>query len=371
MKKLLQTALKVIKKIEDRGFEAYIVGGFVRDYLLDIKSNDIDICTNAKPKELVEIFEGAILPKEDYGSVTIYVKNTRFEITTFRAEISYADYRRPEEVKYINDLKQDLLRRDFTINTLCMDKNKNIIDIFNAQVDLDQKVIKAVGDANKRFEEDALRILRAVRFATKLDFKLSPDVIVGIEKNKDLLKKISYERKKEELDKIFASPNAKKGIDLLISLELDKPLELGNLHNVTNTESLIGIWALIDIKDDTYRFSNNEKQLIKNVHKALELNNVDPYNLYKYGLYVNSIAGSIKNIPKKDIARSYNNLTIHTRKELAITTDEIINSLSINKGPIIKTIYETLEKEVLYKRLKNEKKALIDYCLKNFTSEII
>ena len=103
----------------------------------------------------------------------------------------------------------------------------------------------------------------------------------------------------------------------------------------------------------------------------LPLNNLDPYNLYKYGLYVNSIAGAIKNIPKKDITRSYNNLVIHSRKDLAISIPEILNCLSIEKGPFIKTIFNELEKEVLYKRLKNNRKALLNYCVVNFTSEIL
>ena len=371
MKKLLTTALKVIKKIEEHGYEAYIVGGYVRDHLMGLDSNDVDICTNAKPKELIKIFEGAILPAEDYGSVTIYIKNNRFEITTFRREISYNDYRRPVEIEYIDDLKEDIMRRDFTINTICMDKNKKIIDYLNARQDLANHLIKPVGDANYKFSQDVLRILRAIRFATKLDFSLSDEIIDGINKNKHLLKKISYERKREELDKIFTSPNAKRGIDLLIELGLDKELELNNLKNVTNTESLIGIWAIIDPEENTYRFTNNEKELIKSVKEVLPLNNLDPYNLYKYGLYVNSIAGAIKNIPKKDITRSYNNLVIHSRKDLAISIPEILNCLSIEKGPFIKTIFKGIEKEVLYKKLKNNRKALLNYCVVNFTSEIL
>ena len=366
---MLETALKVIEKIENHGYQAYIVGGFVRDYLLDIKSNDVDICTNATPKDLVEIFETAVLPKEDYGSVTIYVKNNRFEITTFRAEIAYKDFRRPEQIEYINDLYKDLLRRDFTINTLCMDKNRHIIDKLGARADLENKIIKTVGNADERFHEDALRILRAVRFYTKLNFELSSEVIRGIEKNKNLLNNISYERKKEELDKIFASPNAKKGIDLLIKLGLDKVLKLNNLSNVVNTDSLISIWAIIDIEENTYRFTNNEKELIKNVKKALNFNNVDAYNLYKYGLYVNSIAGSIKGISKEDITRSYDNLVIHSRKELNVTANDIIKQLNIATGPYLKEIYDTLEKEVLYKRLTNNKKELLDYCFQNFSRE--
>ena len=368
---MLDTAIKLLTKITNKGYEAYLVGGFVRDYLLGIKSSDIDVTTSATPKELMEIFNDSCLPTNEYGSVTITFNKIRFEITTFRREISYNDYRRPVEIEYIDDLKEDIMRRDFTINTICMDKNKKIIDYLNARQDLANHLIKPVGDANYKFSQDVLRILRAIRFATKLDFSLSDEIIDGINKNKHLLKKISYERKREELDKIFTSPNAKRGIDLLIELGLDKELELNNLKNVTNTESLIGIWAIIDPEENTYRFTNNEKELIKLVKEVLPLNNLDPYNLYKYGLYVNSIAGAIKNIPKKDITRSYNNLVIHSRKDLAISIPEILNCLSIEKGPFIKTIFNELEKEVLYKRLKNNRKALLNYCVVNFTSEIL
>ena len=125
---MIDIALKLLNEFVSRSYKAYIVGGFVRDYILGIESNDIDITTNATPKEIKEIFEDSCLPNEDYGSVTVMWRGIRFEITTFRREIEYLNNRKPVEIRYIDDLMTDLLRRDFTINTLCMDCDGNILD---------------------------------------------------------------------------------------------------------------------------------------------------------------------------------------------------------------------------------------------------
>ena len=229
---MLEKALKFIKKIEDNGFKAYIVGGFVRDHLLGIESNDIDICTSARPSDIRDIFESSCLPNEEYGSVIVNSLNTRFEVTTFRKEIAYVDNRKPVEYIYIDDLYEDLKRRDFTINTICIDKDGKIIDLLDGRSDIEKREINTVGNSYDKFSEDALRILRAIRFATILDFKLSDEVKDAIIKTKDLLKNLSYERKKEELDKIFGSIHVKYGVKLLIELGLDIELEISNLRNV-------------------------------------------------------------------------------------------------------------------------------------------
>ena len=234
---MLDIALKLIKKINDNGYQAYIVGGFVRDYILGIDSNDIDINTSATPKQIKEIFKDSCLPNEDYGSVTVINKGIRFEITTFRKEKAYIDNRRPTEIQYINDLYQDLLRRDFTINTLCMNEDGEIIDLLGGRKDIDNKIIRCVGNAEVRFEEDCLRILRAIRFATILDFNLDEDTTFAIIKCRKLLRNLSYYRKKDELDKIFTCPRAREGIDLLLRLGLDKYLDLYRLKDVTSCNS--------------------------------------------------------------------------------------------------------------------------------------
>ncbi len=364
---MLDIALKLLDEITSYGFQAYIVGGFVRDYILGIESNDIDINTNATPKEIKNIFDSC-LPNEDYGSVTVIKKGVRFEITTFRKEMSYLDNRRPSQIEYIDDLYQDLLRRDFTINTLCMNKDGEIIDFLGGRSEIDSRVVKTVGNAKTRFEEDSLRILRAVRFATILDFKLDKETRDAIIDTRELLKNLSYYRKKEELDKIFGSSNAAKGISLLLDLGLDKYLELDNLDKVTCTSSLIGVWSILNVVDK-YPFNSNERELIKNINEAFLLNNLDPMALYKYGLYVNSVAGEIKGLDIKNITESYNNLIIQSRRDLDITSDDIMKGLNKGPGSYLKDIYSDIEREVLYRRVKNEKDAIMTYIIKNYKVE--
>lgn len=364
---MLKKAKKVLNEFNKHGYEAYIVGGFVRDYLLKRKSYDIDICTNATPQEIKEIFAQACMPTEDYGSVIIDISSTRFEITTYRREISYSDNRKPEEIEYVDDLKEDVLRRDFTINTLCMDKNEKIIDILNGKEDLDKRVIRTVGDSYLKFEEDSLRILRAVRFATILDFDLTNEIEYAIKRTKHLLKKLSYERKKQELDKIFASPNIKRGIKLLKSLELDTELELdlSNLDNIGDCNDLLGIWCLLDV-DDIYPFTNNEKELICDIRNLLSDGNIDNKSLYKYDLYPNIVVASILGIDKKKVTKMYNKMPIKSRKDLCVDASTIAKVLEKEPGGYLKDIYEDLEDKILTKQIKNKKAVVLKYIVKNY-----
>ena len=351
---MLDVALKLLAEITSKGFKAYIVGGFVRDYLLGVNSNDIDITTNATPMDIKEIFDDSCLPCEDYGSVTVIMKGIRFEITTFRKEIGYVDNRRPAEIKYIDDLYEDLLRRDFTINTICMDQD-----------DLKNKIIRTVGISKERFSEDVLRILRAVRFATILDFKLDVEVVEAIKDTRELLNSLSYNRKKEELDKIFASVNAKVGIELLVGLGLDKYLELENLSKVRCTSSLIGVWSVLDVLDK-YPFTANERELILSVREALNYDNLDAYTLYRFGLYANSVAGEINGFDIKSITEAYNNLVIHSKRDLDISSQEIMEILGREPGSYLKDIFGDLERQILYKKLENNKDRIIKYIIDKY-----
>lgn len=365
--RMLESALKLLKELTSHDYKAYIVGGFVRDYLLGRESQDIDVCTNATPKEIKEVFEDSFLPTDDYGSVIVNKYGIRFEITTFRKEFSYQDHRKPVEIQYIDDLYQDLLRRDFTINAICIDENGEVIDFLGGRDDLERKLIRTIGDAADRFQEDALRILRAIRFATVLDFQLDASVSSAILETRHLLSELSYQRKKEELDKIFASGHADKGIDLLLQYHLDKNLELEKLSQVENTDSVIGIWSVLDV-DLLYPFSNNEKEMMADIRKAMSLNNLDPMALYEYGLYVNSVAGEMKGLDKKKITESYNALIIHSRSDLDVTSEEIMECLDREPGEYLSDIYEDIEREVLYRRLPNQKQKLLSYIKEKFAS---
>ncbi len=303
--------LEILKVIEDNGFKAYVVGGYPRDLYLNRKSNDMDICTNAKPKDLVNIFKDAVIANNSYGSVTVLYKNKKYEITTFRKETSYFNYRFPK-IEYIDNLLDDLKRRDFTINTLCIDSEGNLIDLLNVKNDLDSKVLKMVGDAKIKLKEDALRILRAVRFATVLNFQIDEELSNYIEKYAYLTKKLSYERKKSELDKILSSNNIIYGLELLKRYELDKYLEI-DLSNLVITD-LLGIWSQID--KGKYKFNSTEKDIINNIHELKGKDIFDPYTLYKYGLYVTSIRANIDGISKEMVTSSYNALPMKSRADI-------------------------------------------------------
>ena len=362
---MYKTALELLKQINSNGYKAYIVGGYPRDLYLNRESLDVDICTNATPKDLRKIFGDIMLPKESYGSVTVVKNKIRFEITTFRRDIKYENNRTPLEIEYINDLEADLKRRDFTINTLCIDSEGNTIDLLDGKEDLDNKLIKMVGDPDVKLMEDALRILRAIRFAVTLNFKIDKELKESIKKNRYLLKNLSYFRKKDELDKIFTSPNVSYGIDLIKELGLDKPLDLSNIDKLVVTDYSIGIWAQLDVLDK-YSFTNNEKNTINKINELSDKDVLDVDILYKYGLYVCSIAGDIKGIDRTLVTASYNALPIKSNVEIATQPIDIMGILNKQSGPYLKVIMEDLEYKILHSELENDENVLIDYIIKNY-----
>ena len=347
-----EIGLEIIRKITDKGYQAYIVGGYVRDSLLGIESNDIDITTNAKPKELKEIFPDCIIKSDSYGAVIIVYKNYHFDVTTMREEMEYLDSRHPSGIIYVDDLKKDLLRRDFTINALCLDKDDQLIDLIGGKDDLDKKIIRTIGDSNKSFSDDALRILRAVRFASLLDFKLSDETKDAIKNNKHLLTRLSNSRRKEELDKIFGSKKAYEGIKLIQELDLVNELNLSNLDRIKDYSDLVGIWAMINT--DAYDFSPNEKELIKKVNIVYEMDNLNNSVLYHYGGYVNTLAGINKGIDKKEIITKYEELPIKRREDINITASDMCDILKKEPGPFIGKLYEVIEDKILSGELIND-----------------
>ena len=172
---------KILETLENEGYQAYLVGGYVRDYLLGVTSFDVDIATDALPKDIHRIFNSS---KNNYGSVNIKVDKLNVDITTFRKDLNYVN-RRPSKVVYINNLKEDLERRDFTINAICMNKNGKIIDLLNGCKDLDRRTIKMIGSIDVKLKEDPLRIMRAIRFACILDFKIEDELYEKIKEYKN------------------------------------------------------------------------------------------------------------------------------------------------------------------------------------------
>ena len=357
-------AIEVLNIFSKHGYQAYIVGGYPRDSLLKIKTIDIDICTDAKPKEIMDIFDTDGITDIKYGSIQVVYKGYKYDVTTFRRDIKYENNRKPIKIKYVNDLKKDLLRRDFTINTMCIDKDGNLIDLLNAKVDLDAHLIKTVGNPRYRLKEDSLRILRAIRFAGVLDFSIDDKTKYYIKKYGYLLKTLSNDRKKEELDKILTARNKEKGRKLLIELELDKQLGLNNLSDIVLCDDIIGVWSQIDTEVN-YPFSKIEKEMIKKIRELLKLE-LNSFNIYKYGLYISTVVGSIRGINYKKINDIYNNLVISSRKDIVINGRDIADILNKEPGGYITSIIDDIEKKVVLGELANEKKVLSRYIKDNY-----
>lgn len=363
-------AIELINILKEHGYEAYIVGGYVRDKLIGKESNDIDICTSATPKDLINLFDVASNCEQEYGSIKLIYKNYKFDVTTFRKDIKYEDNRKPVKIKYIKNIKKDLLRRDFTINTLCIDCNENVIDILNIKKDIEDKVIRTVGNPRYRIYEDSLRILRAIRFSAILDFKIDDKTRYYIVKYKYLLKKLSYYRKKEELNKIFLSMNKEKGRQLLIELKLDKELELFNLKNINLCNDLIGIWAQLNV-DNIYPFTKIEKEQMNKIRLLLRENIYDAYNIYKYGLYISSVVAEIKGIDKKKVTNIYNKLPIISMSDIKINPMDIANILEREPGSYIKNILKEIEKEIVRNNLENDYESIKEYIIKNYAKHTL
>ncbi|OGZ35245.1 MAG: hypothetical protein A3A94_01355 [Candidatus Portnoybacteria bacterium RIFCSPLOWO2_01_FULL_43_11] len=215
----------VLEKLKKSGFDAYAVGGCVRDFLLRKEPKDWDICTNAKPEQIKKIFPKSFYENK-FGTVTVQVKSKKpslkeIQITTYRIDEKYTDKRHPDKVSFTGNLKDDLARRDFTINAMALD-SKEAIDYFNGQDDLEKRIIRAVGSPDERFNEDALRMLRAVRLAVELDFKIEPETFKAVQKNAGWLKAIAKERIRDELIKIIMSEEPEQGVELLRETNLLK-----------------------------------------------------------------------------------------------------------------------------------------------------
>ena len=217
MKVELPTSVQeILNKFDKAGYEIYTVGGAVRDIVMGRITNDWDFTTNATPEEILKTIPGGL-----YNNLfgTVFTDNPDdparpHEITTFRKEENYTDFRHPAKVVWGKSLEEDLGRRDFTVNSLALDKNSKVIDLYKGQEDIKNKLIRAVGDPNERFSEDALRMMRAVRIASELGFLIENKTFEAIKKNSPLINKIAKERVKEELFKILTSPNPYDGIVL-------------------------------------------------------------------------------------------------------------------------------------------------------------
>ena len=270
---------KVVNTLKEHGYEAFVVGGAVRDAVLGSVPDDWDVTTNAMAEQVKECFDRHFDTGIKHGTVTVVMDKKPVEVTTYRIDGEYRDNRRPESVNFTSDIKEDLKRRDFTVNAMAYNDESGLVDLYGGAEDLKNKIIRCVGDADRRFNEDALRILRAIRFAARLGFKVEEKTFNSIKKNRHLLKNISEERIQTELIKmlmtnddlhlLFESGVAEVIIpevnfaDITLNVPVDKELKLSALlYNVVDARNFF----------NRLKFDKNTKN---NVLKILECSRKD------------------------------------------------------------------------------------------------
>ncbi|HSQ88440.1 CCA tRNA nucleotidyltransferase [Romboutsia sp.] len=294
----------IIDKIYENGHEAFIVGGCVRDSILGIKPNDYDITTNAKPDEVIEIFKDYKIIDNGikHGTIGLIIDKDIYEITTYRIESEYEGNRRPKDVKFTSNIIEDLKRRDFTINSIAYNYKRGLIDVFDGMNDIHRKVVKTVGDPDERFNEDGLRIVRAIRFSSKLGFDIESKTLKSIYKNSYIVKEISKERITDEVNKIILSKNPQQ-IILLYTTGILQSLGIycdlnGNEYNMLKKyseilvqcsenleERLLMLEYLISNKEIT-DMSNKEDENIKYYKENIQPKSI--VNKLKYSKYISN-----------------------------------------------------------------------------------
>lgn len=257
----------ILDTFKENSYEAFIVGGCVRDTLLNRALNDYDITTSAMPEDTIRLFDKTIPTGLQHGTITVLLNKEPYEVTTYRVDGEYKDNRRPDEVIFVSNIKEDLARRDFTINALAYSPYFGFKDYFNGKQDLENKIIRCVGDANKRFNEDALRMLRCIRFSAQLNFDIEPLTFNAVKNNAELIKNVSYERINVELIKMLKSNLPSDGAKKLISTDLLKNIYPDLYSNYFNKDYFIENIPYLDKLNNsvTTRLTHFIKSCFKNI----------------------------------------------------------------------------------------------------------
>jgi len=374
----INSAKKVIYDLKKQGYEAYIVGGAVRDHILKQPTTDIDITTNAKPHQVAKIFKTKPTGLK-YGTVTVFMGDETFEVTTYRIDGEYVDNRHPEEVTFCETVEEDVKRRDFTINGILMTEKGELIDYVNGRGDLQMKIIKTIGDPVERFTEDALRMMRAFYFQSKLGFQIDKDTRDAITEMKDNLKTVAMERITNEIIKILQGGYVKKALKSMVTTEVHEVLpglKLGieyseQMDEIPFVDAFFTLcFTLNGSIPQEWPFSNKHRHRYETARMLAATNQAfDPYTLYTYGidlcLLANRVNYMLKKTPnlKNKIERDYKNLPIQSDLDLKLRATEMIALANKKAGAWVKNLQTEMVIEVLNRRLKNEKNALERYVL--------
>lgn len=385
-----QEALPVLEKIKEAGFEAYFVGGSVRDALLNRPIHDVDIASSAYPEEIKKIFPRTVDVGIEHGTVLVLEGQGEYEITTFRTEDVYVDYRRPSQVSFVRSLEEDLKRRDFTINALSLDQKGEIVDLFNGLADMKNRTLRAVGVAAERFNEDALRIMRGFRFQAGLDFDLEELTFQAMADCAPLLEKISVERIFIEFDKLLMSPFWRKGLESLI-----KAAAYDFLPDMK--DSAEALQELLDSLEEDFQFSSSEQAWaalllalkVKDVRKFLkhwktsndfqkrvnqlaavyeirQERSLSKRDCYQYDLDLILQAESLRQaaglqVEFEAIEATHAALTIHDKHEIVVTGSHLIRDYGFKPGPELGQILTKIELAIVDGELANSKEEIMNF----------
>ncbi|MFE8702212.1 CCA tRNA nucleotidyltransferase [Cytobacillus sp. FJAT-54145] len=390
-----QVAAPILAKIEEAGFEAYFVGGSVRDYLLNKDIHDVDIATSATPLEIKSIFPKTIDVGIEHGTVVVLYENQSYEITTFRSESDYEDFRRPAEVQFIRSLIEDLQRRDFTINAIAMNRNGDIIDPFNGRDALERRMIATVGIAKERFNEDALRMMRAVRFVSQLSFSIESSTFSALSDYGGLLREIAIERISTEFEKLLKGTNRKQALQILLETEIYKYLpgfdtkkdKLQMFVDLSDSNLKVEeLWVLLIYKLNlakkdiepflkAWKLSMKTIKGIEKIFSWLEYRMNHEWTLESmYYAKIDSIfsteklynvltgQGNPNNLD--DLKQEYESLPIKERNEMDITGTDLMEWFQLAGGPWVKEKLESIEKAIIIGEIENRKETIREWLMR-------
>lgn len=371
--KIKDEALEALNILNDAGYEAYIVGGAVRDYLLGRPNSDYDITTNAYPNAIKMLFDRYTVYDigKKHGTVAVHINHLPIEITPYRKEGQYNDHRHPKEVSFTNELQEDLKRRDFTINALAMDKDLKIVDCFGGIDDLNGRLIRAVGNPDDRFHEDALRMLRALRFKVKLNFEIEKETRNAIFENSHLLSFISHERKKDELLQILSFKDAFSLINEYLDVfKVFMPFEKTDRENDFSNPYYALAYLLKDVNRISLKelkYSKDEIDLIRTLISASFIDIDDDYSFISTlsDFHRIDILKYLEELTRRDLSERYRQL-----EEYMVEANELsVNGNDIEtfgyKGNQIRIVKQHLLDAIHSKSLTNDMQTLIDYLKEN------
>ena len=372
---LIAAGQYVLKKLCESGYEAYFIGGMVRDQWLGRPIYDIDITTSAKPDVVQSLFEQTLDIGKAHGTITVMIEKLPIEVTTYRVESDYSDYRHPNQLAFTTSLYEDLLRRDFTINAIAKNLEGQLYDPLNGLEDLKHKRLRAVGQASLRFKEDPLRMLRALRFVSKLEFQLEKETYLGIQEQRHLLKHLAKERVKKELTGLMEGPARNQGLTYGFTTGVFEEFEDFSHLKKYETYSFkpldqgldYFVLAGLETKDiqaflNRWPLSKEEKKLIKLMKELVEAPKCQAYIQYRFGMKAAHLYHRVTAFLQQEVnAFVPCELVIRSRKDLDIRAAEVLQLSSRPKGPWLGQLLEQIEFEVITGQLMNEKLAILEF----------